>query len=94
MDYINPITGAVLPAAIAQQQAATAKVRQIRQQQVARRNVAADGDSFVHVVENAEEVAPTHDEQQREGQPGQQPPRGRKDDEHPDDDEPHVDVTG
>jgi phage-related minor tail protein len=94
MDYINPISGTVLPAGLAQQQAATAKVRQIRQAQAARRNVAADGDRLVHAVENAEEVAPTHDEPHREGQAGRHPSRGGKDDKHPDDNEPHVDVTG
>jgi hypothetical protein len=93
---INPITGAALPVALAQQQLATDKVRQVRREQVARRNVAAAEDIFLHTVENAEAVTGVNADGKRE-QPNRQPQHrhSEEDDAAPDDQEPpHLDLVG
>ena len=99
MTFINPISGAALPAAQAQERAAADKVRQVRQQQVDRRVVAASAaDRFDHVVENAEAVSGARDEGSRDGR--RPPPRRRrpaKDTPQEHDGEPpppHIDVRG
>jgi hypothetical protein len=92
---LNPISGAALPGAIAQQQLATDKTRHIRRQQAARRNIAAAEDNHLHTVENAEAVTPVKDEgqrQQKERRPSHHAPQ---DDAESDQEEPpHLDVVG
>jgi hypothetical protein len=93
MTYINPISGTAMAAAVQQEQLATDKTRQIRRQQNAQRNAAAT-DQFEHVVENAEEVAPIHDDASREGKPKYAPREKKPDGENPSEDKPRIDVVG
>jgi len=94
MTPFNPISGAALPAAQAQQQLATDKSRQIRRQQAARRNIAAAVDQFEHAVENAEAVAEIHDEQQRQTPDRRRQGRRPKASQEETDEPPHLDVVG
>jgi hypothetical protein len=94
MTPFNPISGAALPAAQAQQQLATDKTRQIRREQAARRNIATAIDHFEHAVENAEAVAEIHDEQQRQTPDRRKDRRRSKSDKGSDEEPPHLDVVG
>src|SRR4051812_10202304 len=76
MSYINPLVGTPLSGALAQQQAATEKTRQVRRAQTVARNIAAESDRLEHQVENAEGLAPIHDEGDQ--QPRQRQSRKRK----------------
>ncbi|HZZ41971.1 MAG TPA: hypothetical protein VFE58_03475 [Tepidisphaeraceae bacterium] len=88
MTQFNPLAGSILQSSqVARQQAAT-KSAQIRRAQLLERNVAQRDDEMEHQVESSEELTPTHDRQDDEGQPGKQ--KQRKDGE---DDKPHVDLT-
>ena len=96
MTPFNPITGAALPAALAQQQLAADKTRQVRRQQAAQRHLAAAADAFEHTVENTEAISAIHDEQQHE-QPRRQRHARRKrkaEDNASDGEPPHIDVVG
>lgn len=91
MTYFNPISGAVLPGALAQQQLATEKTKQLRRTEAARRNVATGGgDHFEHTVESAEAVSPVSDEKPREEPSGKQLRRNKS--KKNGDKSPHLDV--
>jgi hypothetical protein len=75
-----------------QEQLAAAKARQVRRAQTLARNVAAEGDTFEHQVESAEELTAIHDEQR------QQPDRRRRRKPQPpssptEPPESHIDIT-
>src|SRR5688572_3046828 len=95
MTYINPITGATVAAAPAQQaQLAADKARQVRREQAAARDAAATGDRFEPTVENAEAVSAVHDEQAK-GQPRKRPKPRQRIDGQPDEEDgggSHVDL--
>ena len=83
MTFINPISGAALPAAQAQERLAVDKARQLGRQQVARRVTAASAaDRFEHVVENAEPVSPAQDERRRDRQRQQQQDQQQQQNQH------------
>ena len=98
MTFINPITGAALPAAQAQERLAADKVRQIRRQQVARRVTAPSAaDRFEHVVESAEAVSPVGDDLPRDRQqppPRRQPRKQQSKQPGSPGEPPHIDVRG
>jgi hypothetical protein len=94
MHYINPISGAALAAALAQEQLAAEKNRHIRRQQSLQRNVAASADRFEHAVENAEEISPVHDEQDRRPPPRKPPDHHQADEDADGQEPPHIDVVG
>ena len=93
MTYFNPLAGTPLQGGQVQEQLAAAKARQVRRAQTLARNVAAEGDTFEHQVESAEDLSDIRDGQNSGGQPD---PRGRRDDEQDppagDDDHPRLDV--
>jgi hypothetical protein len=90
MTDFNPLAGAILGSAQAQQVLGTEKERQVRRAQIARKNVAASADKFEHQVESAEEIHPIDD-----GEQGRDPAKQNPQKHLPDQDEtePHIDVT-
>jgi hypothetical protein len=93
MTYINPISGTAMAAAVQQEQRVVDKSRQIRRQQDLKRNVAAT-DSVELVVENAEAIAPVHDEAPPDRHSKQKRRNRKNEGEIPADDEGHIDVVG
>jgi hypothetical protein len=72
MEIVNQIAGSLAQSVVVTRQQSADKSRQIRRAQALRKDIATPGDSFEHKVESAEELTPTHDEQNR------QPPSPRK----------------
>jgi hypothetical protein len=86
----NPLAGALMGGAQAQQQVDVEKQRQLRRAQALRKNVALQDDQLEHQVESSEEISPVHDESEGKSGGGDKhpghPPK------HPDNSHPHVDV--
>jgi hypothetical protein len=61
MTDFNPLAGAILGSAQAQQLVANEKQRQLRRAQALRKNVASGGDHSEHEVESTEELHPVDD---------------------------------
>ena len=88
MTDFNPLAGAILGSAQAQQAMGTEKQRQVRRAQVASKNAGASGDRFEHEVESVEELHPVQDEEQQD----QRKDDSRKRRQDQDEPEPHIDV--
>jgi hypothetical protein len=91
MTDFNPLAGAILGSAQAQQQIDATKNRQSRRAQALRKNTAAEGDRFEHQVDSAEELPPVGDD------PEENPPQDHRHNRRPRrnrdaDDPPHLDV--
>lgn len=86
MTDFNPLAGAILGSAQAQQQAALHKQRQLRRAQNVRKDSASADQPLEHQVESAEESIPVHDEQKqrspRRDTPGK-PPEDSEDEPRP-----------
>jgi hypothetical protein len=91
MTQFNPIFGAALPGAIAQQQLAAQKTQHIRRQQAAARNIAATGDRLEHAVENVDIISAVSDDKPRDQKPPNKQKK-RRPQSLPADEPPHVDV--
>ena len=90
MTDFNPLVGALLGSAQAQQINAS-KQRQIRRNQNVRKNIAAGDEPTDHQVESTEEIAAIHDGDQK-----QSPDRRKRQKQTPEDSDqgtPHIDVT-
>ena len=98
MEIINQLAAPLAQSATVARQQAHIKAEQVRRAQARQKVVAANGDTFEHAVESAEEVKPIHDEQKQQGQerqprrPANRPTVQR--DGTGSDDVPHIDVTG
>lgn len=96
MSEISPFIASVLQSPVVQKQQTAEKSAQLRRQQELRRNIAAEGDRYQHVVESPEEIKPIHDERDddptRQRKPRRRPanPDGTDDDT---DQPPRLDVT-
>jgi hypothetical protein len=90
MTDFNPLAGAILGSAQAQQIAGTEKQRQVRRAQTLRKNAADREDGFEHQVESAQEIHPVDDGVHDKNNSKRQP---RKRDDDPNDPPPRIDVT-
>jgi hypothetical protein len=90
MTDFNPLAGAILGSAQAQQIAGTEKQRQVRRAQILRKNVADREDEFEHQVESADEIHPIDDGGHDKNPSKRQPP---KHDDGQDDPPSRIDVT-
>ena len=90
MTDFNPIAGAILGSAQAQQQANVQSTQRVRARQMLAKNTAASEDQFEHQVESPEELTAIHDEphqnMNRQKKPGSPPPSEEEDE------EPHIDL--
>ncbi len=62
MEIINQLAAPLAASAAVARQQSAEKTQQIRRSQTARKNVAAEADTFEHQVESCEELSPVHDE--------------------------------
>lgn len=56
MNVINPFAGSIVQSVDVQKQQADAKSSQLRRQQERLRNVAVEGDRYIHTVKSADEL--------------------------------------
>lgn len=93
VDPINPFSGYLAQGAQLDRMQAADKTRQAKRANVLSKNVAARDDEMEHQVESTEQINPVHDQEgrQQDQQSGQQkrPPHSE-----PEDQPPHLDVTG
>jgi len=75
MELINQLAAPLAQSAQVARQQSSEKTQQLRRAQTARKNVAAQSDTFEHTVENAEAITPIHDDQRHEPEP--QPRRSK-----------------
>jgi hypothetical protein len=77
MEIINQLAAPLATSAAVARQQTSEKAQQITRAQTARKNVAAQADTFEHQVESCEELSPVHDES-KEARKRQPPPRDGK----------------
>jgi hypothetical protein len=90
LSQLNPLSGAILQSITAQREVGVEKERQVRREQILKKNIAAEDDRFEHQVESSDTVAPTNDGQSRRDQQGRKNQKKGKDQ---DEGEPHIDLT-
>ena len=75
MEIFNQLAAPLAQSAAVERQQTTEKSQQIRRAQTAKKNVAAQADTFEHQVESCEELSPIHDESPdaRKRQPARDP---------------------
>lgn len=98
MELINQLAAPLAQSAQVARQQTSEKTQQIRRAQAARKNVAAQSDTFEHTVESTEEVTAIHDEQRQQPDPSPRRPRPAKPKRPPRDGDttdppPSIDVT-
>ena len=69
MEIINQLAAPLAQSAQVARQQTSEKTQQIRRAQTARKNAAAQSDTFEHTVESTEEITPIHDEQRQPQDP-------------------------
>ena len=89
MSQISPLASVIAQGLTAQRLMSVEKERQLRHEQVAQKNVAAESDHFEHQVESTEKVEAVNEDEGQKEQPDRQPPRRQKKE---DEDKPHIDV--
>ena len=62
LEIINQLAAPLATSAAVARQQSSEKTQQINRAQTARKNVAAQSDTFEHQVESCEELSPIHDE--------------------------------
>jgi hypothetical protein len=77
MEIINQLAAPLATSAAVARQQTSEKTQQISRAQTARKNVAAQADTFEHQVESCEELSPIHDEA-KDAKKRQQPDEGKK----------------
>src|SRR3954464_14993673 len=77
MEIINQLAAPLATSAAVARQQTSEKTQQITRAQTARKNVAAQADTFEHQVESCEELSPIHDES-KDAKKRQPPSDGKK----------------